>query len=138
MRGYAMRFSLAGVQLKFSAIIEARGELTIPVERIGGSWIVEFPSSAFSGVPANEYSMMNLARLIGIDVPPVKLFNLNELDNVPEELEKIKGQEFAVKRFDRREDGSAVHTEDFAQVFNAYPHNKYKLARIANIAEVIA
>lgn len=33
----ALRFSLAGVQLKFSAINEARGGLTIPATGVGGS-----------------------------------------------------------------------------------------------------
>ena len=43
----ALRFSLAGVQLKFSAVMEASGGLTIPVEGVGGSWIVKLPSSRF-------------------------------------------------------------------------------------------
>ena len=39
-----LRFSLAGVQLKFSAIMEASGGLTIPAHGVGGSWIVKLPS----------------------------------------------------------------------------------------------
>ena len=39
-----VRFSLAGVQLKFSAVMEASGGLTIPAKGIGGSWIVKMPS----------------------------------------------------------------------------------------------
>ncbi|HEX9641741.1 MAG TPA: HipA N-terminal domain-containing protein, partial [Candidatus Krumholzibacteria bacterium] len=42
--GTVLRFSLAGVQLKFSAVAEARGGLTIPVDGMGGSWIVKLPS----------------------------------------------------------------------------------------------
>ncbi len=34
------RFSLAGVQLKFSAIAERHGGLTIPARGIGGDWII--------------------------------------------------------------------------------------------------
>jgi serine/threonine-protein kinase HipA len=33
------RFSLAGVQLKFSALMEASGGLTIPAGGKGGSWV---------------------------------------------------------------------------------------------------
>ncbi len=36
-----MRFSLAGVQLKFSAVQHASGGLTIPASGTGGSWIVK-------------------------------------------------------------------------------------------------
>jgi hypothetical protein len=42
----ALQFSVAGVQLKFSVIMEAAGGLTVPVDGMGGSWIVKL-SSAF-------------------------------------------------------------------------------------------
>ena len=38
--GRALRFSMAGVQLKFSAVQRAKGGLTIPTDGVGGSWIV--------------------------------------------------------------------------------------------------
>ena len=50
-RRHALRFSLAGVQLKFSALEEPRGGLTIPARGIGGSWIVKLPSREFEGLP---------------------------------------------------------------------------------------
>jgi len=49
-----LRFSLAGVQLKFSAVMEASGGLTIPAHGVGGSWIVKLPSTQFPSVPENE------------------------------------------------------------------------------------
>ncbi len=134
----ALRFSLAGVQLKFSAISEARGGLTIPARGMGGSWIVKLPSAQFAGVPENEYSMMTLAKLIGMDVPPINLININDVGNLPTGITNTQGQAFAIKRFDRLEDGSPVHIEDFAQVFDVYPRDKYKKARSSNIAQVIA
>ena len=60
-RRNALRFSLAGVQLKFSAVKSAAGGLTIPAQGVGGSWIVKLPSMTHEGVPENEYSMMSLA-----------------------------------------------------------------------------
>ena len=60
---HALRFSLAGVQLKFSAIISAQGGLTIPARGVGGHWIVKLPSRDFKYVPENEFSMMTLARM---------------------------------------------------------------------------
>lgn len=132
-----LRFSLAGVQLKFSAISEANGGLTIPAKGIGGSWIVKLPSARFAGVPENEYSMMELAQKVGINVPSIHLININDIENIPAGIGEIQGQAFAIKRFDRLKDGSPVHIEDFAQVFDVYPKDKYKKASSANIAHVI-
>jgi len=135
---HALRFSLAGVQLKFSAIREAPGTLTIPATGMGGSWIIKLPSLRFSGVPENEYAMMTLAKRMGIDVPPVHLINIRDIHDLPAGIGDIQGQQaFAIKRFDRLDDGSPVHIEDFAQVFDVYPKDKYQKASAANIAHVI-
>jgi HipA-like protein len=64
-----LRFSLAGVQLKFSAVMEASGGLTIPAHGVGGSWIVKLPSAQFATVPENEFVMLELARAVGLQVP---------------------------------------------------------------------
>jgi serine/threonine-protein kinase HipA len=63
-RNNMLRFSLAGVQLKFSALKNGvkAGGLVIPAEGVGGSWIVKLPSQQYSGVPENEYSMMTIAK----------------------------------------------------------------------------
>ena len=137
VREHALRFSLAGVQLKFSAVLEAAGGLTIPVEGVGGSWIIKLPSTKFDGVPENEYAMMTLARYVGIDVPDIKLHRLDDISGLPEGLGKLKGYALAVKRFDRSNDGGRIHIEDFAQVFGIYPDRKYSRASYKNIAEVV-
>ncbi|EJL6432492.1 HipA domain-containing protein [Vibrio cholerae] len=136
-----MRFSLAGVQLKFSAVQQANGGLTIPATGQGGSWIVKLPSSRFDAVPENEYSMMELARLLGMDVPETQLLPINQIANIPAGIGKYgdafkNAQAFVIKRFDRV-DGQAIHIEDFAQVFGVYPQDKYKKASMRNIAQVI-
>lgn len=136
-RENALRFSLAGVQLKFSAVNEAGGGLTIPAKGVGGSWIVKLPSREFEGVPENEFSMMTLARYVGIDVPPVRLIDIEEIRNLPEGISALKGQALAIERFDRLPGGEAVHIEDFAQVFGVYPDRKYKAGNARNIAAVI-
>jgi serine/threonine-protein kinase HipA len=134
----AYRFSLAGMQLKFSALGNGTkgGGLTIPAEGVGGSWIVKFPSQQFSGVPENEFSMMTLARMIGMDVPDIELIDLDAISGMPEGIGELKGQALAVRRFDRTAEGP-VHTEDFAQVFGIFPEDKYKRASYANIGVVI-
>ena len=133
----ALRFSLAGVQLKFSAVMGATGGLTIPVQGVGGDWIIKLPSARFDAVPENEFSMMSLAREIGIDIPDVALYPIDAIENLPEGIARLGGQALAVRRFDRRADNTPVHIEDFAQVFNVYPDAKYKKANYRNIAEVI-
>jgi len=131
-----MRFSLAGVQLKFSAVQQAHGGLTIPATGQGGSWIVKLPSSRFDAVPENEYSMMTLARMLGMDVPETQLLPIDQIANIPNGIGRFGDSAFAIKRFDRV-DGKAIHTEDFAQVFGVYPQDKYKKASMRNIAQVI-
>ncbi len=133
----ALRFSLAGVQLKFSAIEEARGGQSIPAKGIGGSWIVKLPSREFAGVSENEFSMMTLAGLIGMNVPSIKLVDPQDVRNLPEGIGELKGKALAIERFDRQPGGELVHIEDFAQVFGVYPDDKYKRASYRNIARVI-
>jgi serine/threonine-protein kinase HipA len=134
----ALRFSLAGVQLKFSAVTSASGGLTIPARGVGGSWIVKLPSEKYDGVPENEYSMMTLARLIGMNVPALELIDVDAIGGLPQDVAAMEGQALAIERFDRLSDGSSVHIEDFAQIFGVYPKDKYKKASMFNIASVIA
>lgn len=135
----ALRFSLAGVQLKFSAYknVGKAGGLTIPAEGVGGSWIVKLPSQQFAGVPENEFSMMTIASKMGMDVPEIRLLELGEIANIPEGIGELRGKALAIKRFDRTENGP-VHTEDFAQVFGVFPDDKYKKRNYRSIAEVLA
>lgn len=133
----ALRFSLAGVQLKFSAIIEASGGLTIPANGVGGSWIVKLPSSRFAAVPENEYTMMTLARAVGIEVPAIKLIDIRNIRGLPPDVGAMEGRALAVQRFDRRNGGEAIHMEDFAQIFGLYPEDKYLHRSYGNIAAVL-
>lgn len=130
-----MRFSLAGVQLKFSAV-QKNGGLTIPATGKGGSWIVKLPSPRFQAVPENEYAMMELARMLGMDVPETQLLPIEQITHIPEGIGKFGDSAFVIKRFDRAGD-QTVHIEDFAQVFGVYPQDKYKKASMRNIAQVI-
>lgn len=134
----ALRFSLAGVQLKFSALQngDKYGGLTIPTEGVGGSWIVKLPSQQFEGVPENEFSMMTLARLMGMDVPDLNLVDLGQIASLPEGVGELRGQAMAIRRFDRNPAGR-IHMEDFAQVFDVYPDDKYDKATYRYIAKVL-
>ncbi len=132
-----LRFSLAGVQLKFSAVMEASGGLTIPTEGMGGSWIAKLPSKRFEAVPENEFAMMTLARDVGIEVPEIQLVPTSRIEGLPEDLPENFGRTLAIRRFDRGADSVRTQIEDFAQVFNVFPDSKYKHVSYRNIAEVI-
>jgi len=133
-----LRFSLAGVQLKFSAIIDTAGGLTIPASGTGGDWIVKLPSKEYGGVPENEFSMMTLARMVGINVPVIDLVDVSSIGNLPAEIGKLGDHAFIIKRFDRAENKVPIHIEDFAQVYGVFAEDKYKRASAANIASVVA
>lgn len=137
-QGKALRFSLAGVQLKFSAVSNATGGLTIPAKGIGGSWIVKLPSERYDGIAENEYAMMTFARQLGMDVPALELVDVAAIGNLPDDVASLKGKALAIQRFDRLSNGTAVHIEDFAQVFGLYPEQKYAKASVLNVARVVA
>ncbi len=133
----ALRFSLAGVQLKFSALMGRHGGLTIPASGMGGDWIVKLPSLTHDNVPENEYAMMHMAGQVGMNVPEIKLVALSDIENLPD-FGKLRGsQALAVKRFDRTEDGARIHIEDFAQVYSIFPDNKYEGVSFQNIAKMV-
>lgn len=137
-RGNALRFSLAGVQVKFSAFKnDGKGTgLTIPVEGTGGSWIVKLPSQQFAGIPENEFSMMTIARLMGMDVPQMQLIGIDAIEGLPVGIGEFHGKALAVQRFDRSS-GGPVHSEDFAQIFGVFPDNKYSKGTYRAIARVL-
>jgi len=133
----ALRFSLAGIQLKFSAILDASGGLTVPADGMGGSWIVKLPSARFPAVPENEYVMLELARAVGIVVPRNRLIDVAEIGGLPKDVAHMEGKSLAVERFDRGPGGQRIHMEDFAQVFGLFPDGKYEHRSNANIAAVL-
>lgn len=132
-----MRFSLAGVQLKFSALgnDDSKG-LTIPVGGVGGNWIVKLPSQRFDRVPEAEAATMTFAKAIGIHVPEHRLVPVAGIEGLPTGIEGF-GSAYAIKRYDRTDDGGRIHQEDFAQVLAAYPNDKYKAPNMAPIAQII-
>ena len=134
----SLRFSLAGVQLKMSALLEVGGGLTIPTAGVGGDWIVKLPATGMEAVPENEFAMLKLADEIGIPVPEVDLIPLDRVSGLPEEMRDRTGSALAVRRFDRREGGRRVHMEDFAQAFGKFPESKYEGHSYANIAAALA
>lgn len=119
------RFSLAGVGLKFS-MLTADDRLSIPAYGELGDTIVKCPDRIYPEVPRNEYTMMSLAKAVGIDVPHIRLVHRDELNSLPSIVwPETEEWAYAIKRFDRDEERHPIHIEDFAQVRNFYPEQKY-------------
>ncbi len=127
------KFSLSGVQLKFS-VRRRDGRFVVPESGRGGDWIAKFPDPMFPRLPENESTIMLWARTAGIDVPETLLVPWREIENLPAELEFPEVLALAVRRFDRPQPGLRVHQEDFAQVLNLYPEGKYEKFNFETIA----
>ena len=119
-----LRFSLAGVQMKFSAAGSPDKGLTIPVEGRGGHWIVKLPSQRYPLVPENEHSMMQFARTVGINTADTGLVRTEEIEGLPETF-RVKENSLWVRRFDRTPEHTRVHMEDFNQLYKQFPREKY-------------
>ena len=132
-----LRFSLAGVQMKFSAAGSPQRGLTIPAEGKGGHWILKLPSERFPLVPENEHSMMQFARAIGIETADTGLVPVGEIEGLPHVFQKAKSNALWVKRFDRTEK-ARMHMEDFNQLYGQFPDKKYKNFSYSNMAGDLA
>jgi len=129
------KFSLAGVQMKFS-MKEKDGRYNLSQGDTLGDWIIKTPSTKHKDVPLNEYTSMTLASLVGVDIPKIKLVDLAKLDNLPPINLPDENLAFAIRRFDRHLD-ERIHMEDFAQVLVKYPHEKYNSANYEQIGRIL-
>lgn len=119
-----LRFSVAGLQLKFSVAQEG-GRWVLPVTGEGGRWLLKVPHPDFVGVPHNEFAMMRWARQVGINAAEVELVSLSEVEGLPPSLHFREPEALLVRRFDRV-DGSRVHMEDFLQVVGRHADDRSK------------
>ncbi len=136
VRHYGQRFSLAGVQMKFSGAykdgryhISQAGEL--------GNWIIKTPSTLYPGVPANEYTCMTLAKLAGVGIPDIRLIPLASLERLPDIPVPAESHAYAIRRFDRDGADGRIHSEDFAQILQKYPHEKYRNSNYEMLGRIL-
>jgi serine/threonine-protein kinase HipA len=129
------KFSLAGIQMKFS-MKQQDGRYNLSKGETLGDWIVKTPSTKHKDVPVNEFTAMTLASIVGVDLPEITLVELDKLDNLPPINLPDEKLAFAIKRFDRNND-QRIHMEDFAQVLVKYPHEKYNSASYEQIAKIL-
>ncbi|HEX4499029.1 MAG TPA: HipA domain-containing protein [Thermoanaerobaculia bacterium] len=119
-----LRFSLAGVQLKFSMLLKG-DKLTLPARNSSGEWIVKFDSVSFPSLPENEFSMLEWARAIDIEVPECQLHSVNDVEGFPRRYATAGTKVLAIRRYDRLAEGLRIHQEDFAQAVGLPPRKKY-------------
>ena len=133
----ALRFSLAGVQLKFSVLYHAKGRgPTVPIDGRGGNWIAKLPSETFANVPEHEYEVIQWAGRAGISVPEVALVTAAEIERLPVQMAPDR-RVFLSRRFDRPEAGGRIHQEDFAQVKNVRAARRYGALSHTSIARIV-
>ncbi|MBI5480645.1 MAG: HipA domain-containing protein [Deltaproteobacteria bacterium] len=129
-----LRFSVAGLQLKFS-VSRNRERWVLPVRGQGGRWLLKMPSPRFRRVPLNEYWMLRFARAVGLSVADVQLVRREDVEGLAgvagPELAGEEPQALLVRRFDRTDGEARVHTEDLLQVLNKHPDDRSKY-RAAN------
>lgn len=110
-----LRFSVAGVGLKMSMLLDGN-RFTAPARDSLGDWLIKMPDRTFVDLPRNEFGIMELARLAGLNVPETRAVMRAEVDS-PDHFWSGEELAYAIERFDRR-GGRRVHIEDFAQVRN--------------------
>ena len=105
------RTSISGVQAKLALGFDGQ---TLSVESAPTRYILKPQERDFAHVPENEHLTMTLAARAGFDVPPVALLELEDGS-----LALIE------KRFDRTDDGHRLAVEDFCQLAELLPADKY-------------
>ena len=113
------KFSLAGVQMKFS-MQEKDGRYNLVKGDALGDWIIKTPSTKHKDVPLNAYTAMMLAALVGIDIPEIKLVDLDQLNHLPSINLPDEKQALALRRFDRKVN-ARIHMEDYCASFGKTP-----------------
>jgi serine/threonine-protein kinase HipA len=118
-----LRFSLAGVQLKFSVLREAE-KLTLPLHNQRGEWIVKLDSARFPRLVENEFAVLEWARGAGFEVPELYVQPSTALAPPLQSYTIPETNVLVIRRYDR--DGARrIHQEDFAQVTSLPPRLKY-------------
>jgi len=135
--GPAVKFSLAGVQMKFSMQAGADRSLVLSGQGSGATWIVKTPDAKFPNVCENEFAVMTWARGSGLDIPEVKLVDFSQLVGLPANLPLHSGRAYAIRRFDRTDTGR-VHQEDLAQVCGVYATQKYDRHSCESVGRLVA
>lgn len=130
-----LRFSLAGVQLKFS-VLRDDDRIVLPVTGQGGRWILKLPDRLFPNIPETEHATMTWARAAGIATPDFELVERARIAGLPSEVDIREPYAYLIARYDRPPEGGRVHQEDFVQVLE-HADDKYEGVRFERLARII-
>lgn len=130
-----VKFSLAGVQLKFTTSLR-KDRFTAPARAGEGRYILKLDSEKHPRLPQAEFSGMTLAGLAGVRTAPFRLIERAAIADVPAEL-IVGDHALAVERFDRLEDGRRTHIEDMAQILGAVGDQKYTKGNSETVLRMI-
>lgn len=131
-----VKFSLAGVQLKFN-VVQSGDRLTMPGRAGEGRVILKAPTRHFPGLPEMEFTAMTLSRAAGVDTAPVRLVSVQDIVDVPEAFLRAGDYALAVDRFDRTDHGR-IHIEDAAQILGAVGDRKYTMGNTETVLNMIS
>jgi serine/threonine-protein kinase HipA len=106
--------ALSGIQKKVSVNLST-DKATLQVAAIGGRYILKPQTGTHPAVPENEHLTTRLAQLAGLETSPNGLIAL-----------KDGSLAFIVRRFDRLPDGHKLRQEDFCQLAELSPAEKYE------------
>jgi serine/threonine-protein kinase HipA len=130
-----VKFSLAGIQLKFG-VLQVDGGVTAPGRDEQGDIILKVPPERYPGLIEAEYAGLELARAAGVRTADCFLVDVADIHGIPAEFLVHGGRALAVRRFDRAA-GRRLHTEDFAQILGAVGDRKYTMANEETIYNMV-
>lgn len=105
--------ALSGIQRKISLRLETESR-TLQVATDGGRFILKPEAQTFPHLPENEHVTMRMAARAGIAIPPCGLIAL-----------KDGSLAYVARRFDRAGGGKKLLQEDFCQLAEKAPKDKY-------------
>ncbi|MCL4385842.1 MAG: HipA domain-containing protein [Cyanobacteria bacterium] len=108
------KMSISGAQIKASVKLNKEKNI-IEIVQTGGTHILKPEPGEYPELPQNENICMNMAEVLGMDVPPHGLFYMSD--------KKIC---YIIRRFDRGASGQKVHVEDMAQLLDLPSDAKYE------------
>ena len=121
--GDPFRFAITGMQPKL-LLSRDDDRLTVPLEGQDGYWIAKFGTTAHQELVQNEHRMLEWASACGLAVPEHAVIRASAITNLPEDFDPNQDV-LIVRRFDRADNGVRIHQEDFAQVFDVAPEERY-------------
>lgn len=131
-----VKFSLAGVQLKFTADLHD-GRLTVPGRGESGRCIIKVASERYAGLPEAEHAGMLLARSLGVNTADCRLISRDVVSGIPDEMMAHGEHVLVVDRFDRSSNGNRIHIEDTAQILGAAGERKYTMGTAETVINTV-